>query len=556
MDERGQSYSRVVPAKPSNNAAGGETAQNRAVAEGVEERRLAEGNTASKTRPGRRAGPDATSALERVRGIAAADKEVRFTALLHHLSVDRLRTAYLALRREAASGVDGVDWQSYGQDLEQKLQDLHGRVQRGAYRAKPSRRVYIPKPNGRRRPLGIAALEDKIVQGAVVEVMNAIYETDFLGFSYGFRPGRNQHQALDALATGIVEKKVNWVLDADLRDCFGSLDQGWLMRFLEHRIGDRRLLRLIQKWMRAGVIEEGEWTACEEGTPQGATISPLLANVYLHYVFDQWAHQWRRRHAQGEVIIVRYADDFIVGFEHRDEAEQFLSDLSERLAKFELELQAEKTRLIEFGRDAARRRKAQGLGRPETFDFLGFVHACGKTRSGAFMLKRITISKRMQGKLSEVKTELRERRHLPIPRAGKMAGQRAPGLLRLLRGAGQLPRRGGLPPPGGVALVPVAAPPQPANALDLGANESSASPMAAPPPHHASLPQRPLSTPAPEAGTQCSSSARWGLCGGPPVRAVPTATSSRGEIATVRQRSARLCALGPFARSGDAPAGV
>ncbi len=412
MHERGKSDSPVVPAKPPNNAA-------RAVAEVVEERGLAKGNTASKTRSGRSAGQGASSALDRVRRVAQQDKEARFTALLHHVDVDRLRAAYRALSPRAAAGVDGVSWQSYGQQLEGNLHDLHARLHRGAFRAKPSRRSYIPKADGQLRPLGIAALEDKIVQRAVVEVLNAIYETDFLGFSYGFRPGRGQHDALDALAAGILRKRVNWVLDADFRDYFTSLDHRWLVKFLEHRIADKRVLRLIQKWLSAGVIEDGAWTASDEGTPQGASVSPLLANVYLHYVLDLWVQQWRHRHARGNVIIVRWADDFIVGFEYRDDAERFHSDLRARLAEFCLELNAEKTRLIEFGRLAALDRKAGGLGRPETFDFLGFTHICAKTKKGRFKLKRITISKRMRAKLREVKTELMRRRHLPIPDQGQ-----------------------------------------------------------------------------------------------------------------------------------------
>jgi RNA-directed DNA polymerase len=413
MHDRGKSDGPVLPAKPPNNAA------TSAAAEVVEGRGPAKGNAASKTRPGRRAGQGASSALDRVREVARKDKDAKFTALLHHVTVDRLRAAYRAIRPVAAPGVDGVTWRDYGRDLERNLRDLHARVHRGAYRARPSRRAYIPKADGRQRPLGVASLEDKIVQRAVAEVLNAIYEEDFLGFSYGFRPGRSPHEALDALAVGICDKKVNWVLDADIRDYFSSLDHSWLVKFLEHRIADRRVLRLIQKWLRAGVIEDGTWTACDEGTPQGASISTLMANVYLHYVFDLWAHQWRHRHARGEVIVVRYADDFVVGFQHRDDAEWFLACLRERFARFGLELADAKTRLIEFGRFAARDRDRRGDGKPESFDFLGFTHACAKRKDGRFKLKRVTSKKRLRAKLSEVKAELMRRRHEPIPDQGR-----------------------------------------------------------------------------------------------------------------------------------------
>jgi group II intron reverse transcriptase/maturase len=354
-----------------------------------------------------------------VREVARTDKDARFTALLHHVDVDRLRAAYRAIRPQAAPGVDGMTWAAYGQDLENNLQDLHRRLHAGSYRARPSRRSYIPKADGRLRPLGIAALEDKILQRAVVEVLNAVYETDFLGFSYGFRPGRNPHHALDALTVGMWRKKVNWVLDADIRDFFTNLDHGWLERFLEHRIADKRVLRLIRKWLSAGVIEDGNWSQTTEGAPQGASVSPLLANVYLHYVFDRWAEWWRRRHARGDVIIVRWADDFIVGFEQQDDARRFLADLRERLVKFGLELHPDKTRLIQFGRFAATNRRARGLGKPETFDFLGFTHICATMRDGRFWVRRITISKRMRAKLREVKDQLKVRRHQPIPDQGR-----------------------------------------------------------------------------------------------------------------------------------------
>jgi len=415
MNERGKSDSPVVPAKLPNKA--GQPA-----AEVVEERGQAKGNTNSSPRPGRSAGPDVSRGLDRVREVARRDRDARFTALLHHVDLDRLRAAYRAIRPLAAPGIDGVTWDSYGQDLEENLQGLLARVHSGAYRASASRRVYIPKADGRQRPLGIATVEDKILQRAVVEVLNAIYEEDFLGFSYGFRPGRSPHDALDALTVGIERKKVNWVLDADIADFFSNLDHDWLTKFLEHRIADRRVLRLIKKWVNAGVLEDGKWTASEVGAPQGASASPLLANVYLHYVLDRWSRQWRQRHAHGDVVIVRFADDFVAGVEHENDARQFLADLRERFAKFGLELHPDKTRLIEFGRQAARNRKARGDGKPETFDFLGFTHICGKRKDGQFWLRRKTISKRMRAKLAEVKDQLKRRRHYPIPEQGRWLG--------------------------------------------------------------------------------------------------------------------------------------
>jgi RNA-directed DNA polymerase len=411
VNERRESDGCVVPQKPSNNPGG-------PGAEVVEGRRPVKGNAASETRPGLSAGLGVSNDLERVRRVARRAKQVRFTALLHHVSVDRLREAYRALRPGAAAGVDGVTWREYGLDLEVNLRDLHARVHRGAYRARPVRRAYIPKADGRSRPLGVAALEDKVLQRAVVEVLNAAYEQDFFGFSYGFRPGRSPHQALDALTVGITRKKVNWVLDADARDCFTSLDHSWLLRFLEHRIADKRVLRLIQRWLKAGVIEDGEWSQTLEGTPQGASVSTLLANVYLHYVFDLWVHQWRSRHARGDVVVVRFADDFVVGFEHRDEAERFWAELRERFASFGMELHEGKSRRIEFGRFAAQHRARRGDPKPETLVFLGFTHICAKDRRGRFKLSRVTSKKRMRTKLGAVKTELRRRMRHPIPEQG------------------------------------------------------------------------------------------------------------------------------------------
>ena len=315
--------------------------------------------------------------------------------------------------------MDGTTWQEYETGLEGRLVDLHSRVHRGAYRAKPSRRVYIPKADGRQRPLGVAALEDKIVQQAVVTILNAIYEEDFLGFSYGFRPGRSQHQALDALSYALTQKRVNYVLDADIRGFFDAISHSWMLKFVQHRVADRRILRLIQKWLKAGVMEEGEWSETERGTPQGAVISPLLANIYLHYVFDLWVNAWRKKHARGDVIVVRYADDTVLGFQSQTEADRFLEDFRERLGKFGLELHPEKTRRIEFGRYAELNRKRRGEGKPETFDFLGFTHISGKNRNGYFTVKRQTIRKRLRGKLQEIKQQLRRLRHDPVAQPGE-----------------------------------------------------------------------------------------------------------------------------------------
>ena len=364
-------------------------------------------------------GKGVSQGLDGVRKAAKERRQERFTALLHHLSVDLLRDSFHALKRQASPGVDGVTWQEYETGLEGRLADLHNRVHRGAYRAQPSRRVYIPKADGRQRPLGIAALEDKIVQQAVVTILKQIYEVDFKGFSYGFRPGRSPHQALDALTVGIQRRHVNWVLDADIRGFFDNMSHEWTMKFVEHRVADRRILRLIQKWLRAGVSEDGQWSGSKVGTPQGAVVSPLLANVYLHYVFDLWIEAWRQKVAAGDVIVVRYADDLVVGFENRTEAERFLEAFRERLAKFGLELHPEKTRLIEFGRFAAQDREKRGVGKPETFTFLGFTHHCGKRRSnGSFIVWRKTAKKRMVAKLHAIKAELRLRMHEPVADVG------------------------------------------------------------------------------------------------------------------------------------------
>jgi RNA-directed DNA polymerase len=358
--------------------------------------------------------------LDRIREAAAKDKNLRFTNLMHHITIDLLRASYYELKRNAAAGIDEVTWHEYGEQLESRLLDLQGQVQSGRYRAKPSKRIWIPKPDGRQRPIGIAALEDKIIQQAVVRVLNQIYEQDFLGFSYGFRPGRGQHNALDAIWVGITQKKVCWVLDADLRSFFDTINHTWLMKFVERRIADPRMLRLIRKWLRAGVSENGEWSKTEVGTPQGSVISPLFSNIYLHYVLDEWVSNWRKKQARGEVIIVRYADDYVMGFQHRGEAERFLSESKERFAYYGLEIHSEKTRLIEFGRFAEENRKRRGLGKPETFDFLKFTHICARTRrNNCFTIRRKTIAKRLQRKLKEVRKEIMRRRHEPVPVQGK-----------------------------------------------------------------------------------------------------------------------------------------
>jgi group II intron reverse transcriptase/maturase len=412
MNGQGQSDRPAVPTKSPNNA-------ERSAAEGMEGRGLTKGNPGQQNAPRTPSREGVLSALDRVRRAAKQDKRLRFTALLHHVyNIEHLRAAYYALKRDAAAGIDGETWEHYGQALEENLADLAGRLKRRAYRAKPVKRTYITKTDGRLRPLGIPTLEDKIVQRTTAEVLHAIYETDFLGFSYGFRPGRNPHNALDALYTGLLTRKVNWVLDADIRGFFEAIDHEWVVKFVEHRIADRRVVRLIQKWLTAGVLEDGTRTWSETGTPQGGSISPLLGNVYLHYAFDLWARRWRKTQAGGDMIVVRYADDIIVGFQHRAEAERFLAELRERFAKFGLELHPEKTRLREFGPHAAEDRQRADNGKPETFDFLGFTHICGKKRSGRFTVVRQTIRKRVQAKLSEVKAELRRRLHDPIPVVG------------------------------------------------------------------------------------------------------------------------------------------
>ena len=416
MNEPGKSDRPIVPGNPANEGHC-TTARPKERGEG---RGLAKENLIQCNSPRTQSRARLQSSLDRIRQAARRDKGLKFTSLWHHVyDIDRLREAYLSLKRQAAPGVDGQTWQEYGKELEGNLQNLSGRLARGAYHAKAVKRAYVPKLDGKQRPIGIPTLEDKLVQRSTVEVLNAVYETDFRGFSYGFRPGRKCHDALDALYVGIQARKVSWVLDADIRGFFDALNHEWLIKFVEHRIADQRLVRHIKKWLNAGVLEDGEHTEQEEGTPQGGSISPLLANIYLHYVFDLWADQWRKRQARGDVIIVRYADDFVGGFQHQTDAQRFLVDLRERFAKFNLELHAEKTRVIEFGRFAASNRQRRGQGKPETFNFLGFTHICGKDRKGKFKLVRHTIARRMQAKLATIAQELRWRIYRKVHEVGQ-----------------------------------------------------------------------------------------------------------------------------------------
>jgi group II intron reverse transcriptase/maturase len=402
--------------KPANKA-------ERSAAELVEQRAGTKGNADQQSTRRAQERESVSQALGRIRQAAKQRKKEKFTTLLHHISVELLRLSFFEIKKDAAPGVDGLTWQDYESDLDRKIDDLHDRVQRGAYRAQPSRRLYIPKPDGRQRPIAIAALEDKIVQRATAAVLNTIYEEDFLGFSYGFRPKRSQHDALDALVVGITSTRVNWILEVDVRSFFDEVSQSWLIRFLEHRIADPRILHLIQKWLKAGILEDGVVTVSDKGTGQGSVISPLLANIYLHYSLDLWAERWRRRQATGDMIIVRYADDVVVGFEHETDARCFWDAMRDRLQEFSLSLHPEKTRLIEFGRHAAINRKQRGLGKPETFNFLGMTFICGKSRGGKFLLKRRTRRDRMRAKIKEVAGELRRRMHQSIPEQGKWLKQ-------------------------------------------------------------------------------------------------------------------------------------
>lgn len=415
MNEVGKSYGSIVSKKPLNKDGGAPQS-----AEKVERRGPIKGKSESQTSFRTQRRVELQNKWDRIWQKAKKDKGERFTAIWHHVyDIDRLREGYFTLKRTSAAGVDGQTWQDYGESLEENLVDLSARLKRGAYRVKPVRRGYIPKADGKQRPIGVPSLEDKLVQRSTTQVLNAIYEADFKGFSYGFRPKRNQHKALDALSVAIEKKKVNWVLDTDIRGFFDTIDHEWLMKFIEHRIGDNRIGRQIRKWLNAGVIEEGKLRRVKEGTPQGGSISPLLANIYLHFVFDLWADAWRKSESKGELIIVRYADDIVVGFQYKEEADRFREEMRERFLKFNLELHEEKTRLIEFGRFASIDRRSRGKGKPETFNFLGFTHVCGKTRKeGRFIVLRQTHRKKREAKLKQLYQQMRGKMHEPIPKVG------------------------------------------------------------------------------------------------------------------------------------------
>ncbi len=410
-----ESDSPIISEKPSN-----KTGDNKPVAEKVEKRGLAERNPSERNRIQTQSWIFLPNELDRIRYAAQRNREEQFISLWHHVyDIRRLRRSYRKLKRSAAAGIDGKTWKEYGKNLGDNLKNLSERLRKGAYRARAVKRTYIPKGDGRQRPIGIPVLEDKIVQRAMVEVLNAIYEVDFLGFSYGFRLGRNQHNALDAVVEAIEGRKVNWVLDLDIRGFFDAIDHEWLLKFVEHRVKDKRVIRHIRKWLNAGVMEDGQWYKTDEGTPQGGSISPLLANIYLHYVFDLWANSWRNRKSSGDVVMVRFADDMVLGFQYRQEAMSFLEELESRFRKFNLEVNTGKTSLIEFGRYAVERREERGKGKPDTFDFLGFTHICSKSRRGKFTVLRKTSAKKLRNKLAELKKTMRERLHWSIPDLGK-----------------------------------------------------------------------------------------------------------------------------------------
>ncbi len=519
MHDREKSDAAIVAAKLANNA----EANFADAAESVEPRAATKRNAEEQSTHRALDRVRVSQALRRVRQAARQKKTEKFTALHHHISIDLLRVAFLALKRNAAPGVDDLTWRTYAQDLDQNLTDLAARVQRGAYRALPSRRTYIPKADSRQRPLAVAALEDKIVQKATAAVLNSVYEEDFLGFSYGFRPGRGQHDCLDALMVGITTKRVNFILDADIRSFFDEVSQSWLIRFVEHRIGDPRIIRLIQKWLKAGVLEDGVVTVSDKGTGQGSVISPLLANVYLHYVIDLWADRWRRREAKGDMIIVRYADDIVVGFEHETDARRFWDEMEKRLQEFALSLNPDKTRLIAFGRHVADRRARKGLGKPETFNFLGFTFICGRSRKGKFQVKRKSRRDRMRTKLKEIKEALRRRMHQSIPEQGKWLRQVVRGYFAYHAVPTNLSVARRVPPPCCSPLVAHAAAAQPEGQVRVGADGEARRRLAPSTQDPSSVAKRAFCRQTLKVGAVCGNPARTDLCGGRLATTVPTA---------------------------------
>ena len=518
MHEPEKSDSVVVAVKPTNKA-------ERSAAEPVEPRTETKGNADQQSTRRAQDRESVSQALERVRLAARRGKKEKFTSLLHHVDPEMLRTAFYALKRDAAPGVDGMTWETYEQDLDRRIEDLHARVQTGAYRALPSRRSYIPKEDGSKRPLAVAALEDKIVQRAVAAVLSAIYEEDFLGFSYGFRPGRSQHDALDALIVGISSRKVNFILDADIRSFFTEVSQEWVVRFLEHRIGDKRILRLVQKWLRAGVLEDGVVTIEEKGTGQGSVISPLLANVYLHYVFDLWAERWRRREATGDMIMVRYADDIVVGFQHETDARRFWDAMRERLREFSLSLHPDKTRLIEFGRFAAQNRERRGLGKPETFKFLGFVLHLRQIPAGRLPDQEEVTTGPHEREAAGDQGGAARAEARASSRSREMARASRRRILRLPRRADQQPGVIRVPLPRRRSLAPAAMPAQPEGVRGVGADGETGRRVSPEAPYPASLAECAVCRQTPEVGAVCGNSARTDLCGGTGVTRFPTANT-------------------------------
>ncbi len=506
----------IVAVKPANNSGQPD-------AERVEPRAGAEGNVGQQRTRRAQDRASVSQGLDRIRKAAKERKKERFTALLHHVDVPMLRTAFYALRRDAAPGADGLTWQDYETDLDHRIEDLHDRVHRGAYRAQPSRRRFIPKPDGRQRPLAIAALEDKIVQRAVAMVLNAIYEEDFLGFSYGFRPGRSQHDALDALVVGIGNTKVNWILDADIRSFFDMVSQEWLVRFVEHRVGDRRIIRLIQKWLRAGILEDEVVTVSERGTGQGSVISPLLANIYLHYVFDLWANRWRQREATGDMIVVRYADDIVVGFEHEADAHRFLGMMRARLEEFALTLHPEKTRLIRIRPPSGGAERKARAGQAGNFQLPGLYLDLRQVATWQVPAMAEIPARPVAGEASGGDGGNAAADAPADPPTRGVAATGGHRVFCLSRGADQHPCSPDFPRLRGSALAAVASATRAARQDDVGADQAAGRGLPAEAAHPPSLARATLRRQTPEVGAVCGNAARTALCGGRAVMRVPTA---------------------------------